>query len=74
MTTITAFETRRTAHAERSRLPLSASRGLIGAVLFLLVAFFLLAAGAAAGAPLGSGAPVETGTFVLDPSIGSAQG
>jgi hypothetical protein len=73
MATVTAFQTGRTAHGEASRLPLSASRGVIGAVLFLFVAFFLLAAGAAAGAPPGGGAPVESGAFVLDPSIGPAQ-
>lgn len=74
MATVTAFQTRRTAQRDPAKLPLSASRGAIGAVLFLLVAFFLLAAGAATGAPLGSGAPVEAGAFILDPSIGSAQG
>jgi hypothetical protein len=74
MATVTAFETRRTAQAEAAKLPLSASRGMIGTVLFLLVAFFLLAAGAATGAPRGSGAPVEAGAFILDPSIGPAQG
>jgi hypothetical protein len=73
MATVTAFETGRTAHGEAEKLPLSASRGMIGAVLFLLVAFFLLAAGAATGAPSGDGAPVEAGAFILDPSIGSAQ-
>lgn len=74
MATVAAFQTRRTAQDEAAKLPLSASRGLIGTVLFLLVAFFLLAAGAATGAPLGSGAPVEAGAFILDPSIGPAQG
>ena len=78
MATVTAFEARqparRAAHGEAAKLPLSASRGMIGAVLFLLVAFFLLAAGAVSGAPQGSGAPVEAGAFILDPSIGSAQG
>jgi len=78
MATVTAFGTgqpaRRSARDEATRLPLSASRGMIGAVLFLIVAFFLLAAGAVTGAPQGSGAPVEAGAFILDPSIGSAQG
>ncbi|HEX8125084.1 MAG TPA: hypothetical protein VF548_05825 [Allosphingosinicella sp.] len=74
MATVTAFHTRRAAHGEAARLPFSASRGMIGAVLFLLVAFFLLAAGAAAGASPEGGAPVGSGAFVLDPSIGPAQG
>jgi hypothetical protein len=74
MATIAAFETRRTAQGETSKPSLSTSRGVIGAILFLLVAFFLLAAGAVSGAPQGSGAPVEAGAFILDPSIGSAQG
>jgi hypothetical protein len=74
MTTVTAFGTQRTAPSEARKLPLSLSRGLIGAVLFLLVAFFLLAAGAVAGAPQGSGAPAHAGAFILDPAIGSAQG
>lgn len=75
MATVAAFQTRRRAHGGAARLPLSASRGVIGAVLFLLVAFFLLAAGAATGAPSGSGgAPVEAGAFILDPSVGSAKG
>ncbi|HEX8064683.1 MAG TPA: hypothetical protein VF535_15900 [Allosphingosinicella sp.] len=74
MATVTAFQTRRTARHETARLPLSASRGIIGAVLFFLVAFFLLAAGAAIGAPSEGGAPVEAGAFILDPSIGSAHG
>jgi hypothetical protein len=73
MATVTAFETRRTVRGEAPKLTLSASRGMIGAILFLLVAFFLLAAGAVTGAPQGSGAPVEAGAFILDPSIGSAQ-
>jgi hypothetical protein len=47
---------------------------MIGAVLFLLVAFFLIAAEAATGALPGGGAPVGSGAFVLDPSIGPAQG
>jgi len=62
MATVTSFGTRRTAHGDSPKLALSPSRGAIGAVLFLLVAFFLLAAGAVSGA------------FILDPSIGSAQG
>jgi hypothetical protein len=74
MTTVTAFQTRHSADHQAARLPLSACRGVIGAVLFLLVAFFLLAAGAATGAPPGGGAPVQSGAFVLDPSIGPAQG
>jgi hypothetical protein len=69
-----AFQVGRTARDEAAKLPLSASRGIIGAILFMLVAFFLLAAGAATGAPPGGGAPVEAGAFVLDPSIGPAQG
>ena len=73
MATVAAFNIRRTANPESARLPLSACRGLIGAALFLLVAFFLLAAGAATGAPPPGGAPVESGAFVLDPSIGPAQ-
>jgi hypothetical protein len=60
MATVTAFQIRQAAQGETARLPFSDSRGIIGAVLFLLVAFFLLAAGAAAGA------------FILDPSIGPA--
>jgi hypothetical protein len=72
MATVTAFQTRRTAR-DRSKLSLSDCRGIIGAILFLLVAFFLLAAGAATGAPSGGGAPVEAGAFILDPSIGPAQ-
>lgn len=71
MATVTSFGTRRTASGDSPKLSLS--RGAIGAILFLLVAFFLLAAGAVSGAPQGSGAPVETGAFILDPSIGSAQ-
>jgi hypothetical protein len=74
MATVTVFEPRRTAQAEAPKLALSRSRGAIGAILFLFVAFFLLAAGAVTGAPRGSGAPVETGAFILDPAIGSAQG
>ena len=74
MSTVAAFQIRRKTQGEAAKLPLSASRGLIGAALFLLVAFFLLAAGAATGAPPGGGAPVEAGAFVLDPLIGSAQG
>ncbi|HEX8514453.1 MAG TPA: hypothetical protein VF688_15265 [Allosphingosinicella sp.] len=74
MATVAVFQTRRTAQGEAARLPLSASRGIIGAVLFLLVAFFLLVAGAATGAPSGGAAPVEAGAFILDPSIGSAKG
>lgn len=74
MATVTAFGTRRTAQGDAPKLTLSTSRGVIGAVLFLLVAFFLLAAGAVTGAPQGSGAPVETEAFIIDPSIGSAQG
>jgi hypothetical protein len=73
MATVTSFGTRRSAHGDAPKLT-SMSRGTIGAILFLLVAFFLLAAGAAAGAPSGGGAPVEAGAFILDPSIGSAQG
>ena len=73
MATVTAFENGRTAREQSAKLPLPASRGVIGAVLLLLVAFFLLAAGAATGAPLGSGAPVDAGAFILDPWIGSAQ-
>jgi hypothetical protein len=72
MATVTSFETRRPAHGDSPKLALS--RGAIGAILFLLVAFFLLAAGAVSGAPHASGAPVETGAFILDPSTGSAQG
>ncbi|HEX8625679.1 MAG TPA: hypothetical protein VF782_11445 [Allosphingosinicella sp.] len=75
MATVAAFQTRNSAQDGSAKLPLTASRGVIGTALFLLVAFFLLAAGAATGAPpWGGGAPVETGAFVLDPSIGSAQG
>jgi hypothetical protein len=74
MATVTSFGTRPTAHGNSPKLTLSLSRGAIGALLFLLVAFFLLAAGAVAGAPQGSGAPVETGAFILDPAIGSARG
>lgn len=74
MATVTALGIRQSADRAAPRLALSASRGAIGAILFLLIAFFLLAAGAVTGAPRGSGAPVETGAFILDPSIGSAQG
>lgn len=74
MATVTSLGTRRTAHGGSPKLALSMSRGAIGAVLFLLVAFFLLAAGAVTGAPQGSGAPVETGAFILDPPMASAQG
>jgi hypothetical protein len=70
---VTAFGTRPAAHGEAQRLSLSTSRGVIGAILFLLVAFFLLAAGAVTGASQGSGAPVEAGAFILDPSVGSAR-
>jgi hypothetical protein len=73
MATVTAFETGQPAQGEAPRLALSASRGTIGAILFLLVAFFLLAAGAVSGASQGSGAPGDAGAFILDPSIGSAQ-
>ena len=71
MATVTSFGTRRAARGDSTRLALS--RGAIGAILFLLVAFFLLAAGAVSGAPQGSGAPVESGAFILDPAIGSAR-
>ena len=74
MATVAAFQTGSRADGARAKLPSLASRGAIGAILFLLVAFFLLAAGAATGAPPAGGAPVETGAFVLDPSIGPAQG
>ncbi len=74
MTTVTAFENQRSVQGEAAKLPFAPSRGAIGAILFLLVAFFLLAAGAATGAPQGSGAPVEAGAFILDPATGSAQG
>ncbi|HEY0129793.1 MAG TPA: hypothetical protein VGB57_00195 [Allosphingosinicella sp.] len=73
MTTVTAFENQCRAHGEAAKLPFAASRGAIGAILFLLVAFFLLAAGAVTGAPQGSGAPVEANAFILDPLVGSAQ-
>lgn len=78
MTTVTACMIRRTAQGPAAKLPLSfsgvsLSRGLVGAILFLLVAFFLLAAGAVAGAPSGGGAPVKAGAFILDPAIGQAQ-
>lgn len=74
MATVTGFGTRCRARGETPRPNLSLSRGMIGALLFLLVAVFLLAAGAVTGAPSGGGAPVEAGAFILDPSIGSAQG
>ncbi|HEX8239010.1 MAG TPA: hypothetical protein VF574_04635 [Allosphingosinicella sp.] len=78
MSTVTAFGTRRPAADDRggksAKIALPPSRGMVGAVLFVLVAFFLLAAGAVTGAPQGSGAPVEAGAFILDPSIGSARG
>lgn len=74
MATVAAFQTGRKANGETAKLPLFASRGAIGAILFMLVAFFLLAAGAATGAPPAGGAPVEAGAFVLDPSLGSQQG
>lgn len=78
MTTVTACTIRHTAQGAAAKMPLSLphgslSRGLVGAILFLLVAFFLLAAGAVAGAPSGGGAPVKAGAFVLDPAIGPAQ-
>ncbi|HYJ83558.1 MAG TPA: hypothetical protein VEW26_12050 [Allosphingosinicella sp.] len=73
MATVTSFGARRSARGDSPRLTVSLSRGAIGAILFFLVAFFLLAAGAVSGAPQGSGAPVETGAFILDPSIGSAR-
>ena len=73
MATVTSFGTRRTANGDAPKLTSSLSRGAIGAILFLLVAFFLLAAGAVSGAPQGSGAPVESGAFILDPAIGSAR-
>jgi hypothetical protein len=72
MTTVTACMVRRSDQGA-AKLPLSLSRGLVGAILFLLVAFFLLAAGAVAGAPPGRGAPVEAGAFILDPAVGSAR-
>ncbi|HEX8467685.1 MAG TPA: hypothetical protein VF620_07765 [Allosphingosinicella sp.] len=74
MATVAAFQTRPSASDQTARLSLSASRGAIGALLFLLVAFFLLAAGAATGAPPVGGAPVESGALILDPSTGPAQG
>jgi hypothetical protein len=74
MATVAAFQTGRRANGETARPPLAASRGTIGAILFMLVAFFLLAAGAATGGPPRGGAPVEAGAFILDPSIGPAQG
>ena len=74
MATATALGIRQSAKREAPKLALSASRGAIGATLFLIIAFILLAAGAVTGAPLGSGVPVESGAFILDPSIGPAQG
>ncbi|HYI40536.1 MAG TPA: hypothetical protein VE053_09485 [Allosphingosinicella sp.] len=74
MATATALGIRQTVRREAPKLALSASRGAIGAALFLLIAFILLAAGAVTGAPQGGGAPVEAGAFILDPAIGSAQG
>ncbi len=74
MATVAAFQTERRAQGDAVRLPLSASRGAIGAILLMIVAFFLLAAGAATGAPPGGGAPVEAEAFILDPLTGSAQG
>jgi hypothetical protein len=73
MATVTALQIRRTDGGETARLRFPVSRGLAGAMLFLLIAFFLLAAGAATGAPPKGGAPVEAGAFVLDPSIATAQ-
>lgn len=73
MTTATAFEIRRKADSGAARPAWSAGRGAIGAALFLLIAFILLAAGAAAGAPTAPGVPVEAKAFVLDPSIGQAR-
>ena len=78
MAAITASEARRpagrTVHREAPKLPLAASRGVIGALLFMFVALFLLAAGAVAGAPDEDGAPAEVGAFILDPSITAARG
>jgi hypothetical protein len=74
MATVAAFQEGQSGNGQAAKLPLSASRGAIGAILFLLVAFFLLAAGAATGAPPAGGAPVEAGAFILDPSTGSAKG
>lgn len=73
MATITAFENRRSGRSGAAKPLFAESRGAIGAVLFLLVAFFLFAAGAVTGAPQASGAPVEAGAFILDPSVGSAR-
>lgn len=74
MATVTSFGSPRRARSRPAKPTVAMSRGAVGAILFLFVAFFLLAAGAVSGAPQGSGAPVETGAFILDPSIGSAQG
>lgn len=73
MATVTSFGSRRRARGGAAKPALPMSRGAIGAILFLLVAFFLLAAGAVTGAPLSSGAPVETGAVILDPGIGPAR-
>jgi hypothetical protein len=72
MTTVAAFGSGQAARAGAARPSLS--RGAIGTVLFLLIAFILLAAGAVTGAPKESGAPVETGAFVVDSAMGPARG
>lgn len=67
--------------AERSvrvdvvKLQASPPRGAIGTGLLLLVSLFLLAAGGLSASPdSGQSGMLETGAFILDPSIASARG
>lgn len=78
MGTVSVFEgrsQRRFARGDVAKLTASPPRGVIGTGLLLLVSLFLLVAGALdsapAGDPLGSN---DTGAFILDPTITSAQG
>lgn len=78
MGTVSVFEgrtPRRFARGDVAKLPASPPRGVIGTGLLLLVSLFLLAAGALDSAPAGdSMSSNDTGAFILDPTISSAQG
>ena len=73
MATVTIFRTDQVSRAETRAL--STSRGMVGAVLLVLVAAFLLAASAFSSAAPGDGAgSPRVGAFILDPSVASAAG
>jgi hypothetical protein len=78
MRTVSVFEGRpgrRFARGDVAKLQASPPRGVIGTGLLLLVSLFLLAAGALDSAPEGDRmGSSDTGTFILDLSISSAQG